>query len=140
MTTTPEITRSIRIDMGHRLLKHESKCKNCHGHSYMIELSCRGAAGLDEVGRVIDFGVIKEIFGKWLNEVFDHGFAIEVGDPIADFFEVHAQKHVVLDVPPTAENLARLWFDGAVKLLATAPVIVTRIRVYETPNCWADYP
>lgn len=136
---TCEITRVFGIDMGHRLVKHESKCRNVHGHRYTIEVSCRGLTKLDEVGRVIDFGAIKDIVGKWLDDVFDHGFVAEDGDPIIDFLRSHDQKTVVIDCPPTVENLVELWFNGAAELLANVGILVTRVKAYETPNCWAEY-
>ena len=50
-------------------------------------------------------------------------------------------KTVVLDRIPTAENLAAIIFE----ILAPhyhghygADLRLTRVRLYETPNCWAD--
>lgn len=136
--TTPEITRRFEIDMGHRLLKHESKCRNTHGHRYVIEVSCL-ADDLDEVGRVIDFGAVKSIVGQWLDDIFDHGFAAQVGDPIIPFLEANSQKYVVMEDPPTVENLVKVWYEGAAELLEPHNITVTKVRAYETPNCWADW-
>jgi 6-pyruvoyltetrahydropterin/6-carboxytetrahydropterin synthase len=139
MNATPEITRQFAIDCGHRLQKHESKCRNLHGHRYTIEVTCVGLSRLDEVGRVIDFGVIKQKVGDWLDGVFDHGFIVEEGDPLVAWLLENEQKHVVLDCPPSIENLCDLWFHGAAELMAEHGIIVTRVRGYETPFCWADY-
>ena len=54
-----EITRRLEFDAGHRVLGHEGKCKNLHGHRYSAEITVT-APDLDGLGRVIDFGVIKE--------------------------------------------------------------------------------
>ena len=59
------ITRRLEIDSGHRLMKHEGKCRNYHGHRYVFEATVEGP-GLDEVGRIVDFSVIKERLGGWL--------------------------------------------------------------------------
>jgi 6-pyruvoyltetrahydropterin/6-carboxytetrahydropterin synthase len=137
-TQTPEITRAFGIDVGHRLQKHESKCRNAHGHRYQIEVSCR-AEKLDAVGRVIDFGKVKEIVGDWLDASYDHGFVYEKGDPIGTWLEVNEQKRLEILVPPSIENLVKLWFLGAHALLAAHTIEVTRVKAYETPNCWAEY-
>lgn len=137
--STQEITRRFSIDMGHRLVNHEGKCKNIHGHRYEIEISCRGPVKLDAVGRVIDFGVIKQEVGAWLDEVFDHGFVAEKDDPVIPFLIETQQKHVVIDCPPSVENLVHLWFDGAAELLAGKGIVVTKVRAYETENCWSEY-
>lgn len=101
-------------------------------------MSC-AADGLDTVGRVIDFGAIKSLVGEWLDAVFDHGFVAELGDPIVGWLREHGQKFVVINAPPTVENLVELWFDGATSKLAEAGIVTTRLRAYETPNCFADY-
>ncbi len=130
-------TRRLEIDAGHRLLKHEGKCRHVHGHRYVFEITCT-ADELDDVGRVIDFGAIKAEVGSWLDEQWDHGFLAEHGDPIVDWLKANEMKHCVLDVPPTAENLARIVRDMAVTLLAPYSIGVYAVRCRETPNCWAD--
>jgi 6-pyruvoyltetrahydropterin/6-carboxytetrahydropterin synthase len=48
---------------------------------------------------------------------------------------------VVLDVVPTAENLAQVAFDtlkGAYRDRFGHALTLLRVRLYETPNCWAD--
>ncbi len=133
------VTRGFGIDMGHRLMKHEGKCSNVHGHRYSIEVTC-SAPALDEVGRVIDFGDIKELVGAWLDLMFDHGFVAQIGDPIIPAIEKVDSKLLTLEVPPTVENLTRLWFEGASDILAKRGITVTKVKAFETPNCWAEYP
>lgn len=138
---TPEITRRFTIDYGHRLLNHEGKCRSVHGHRGIIDVSCRGLEGLDPVGRVIDFGVIKDLVGGWLNDIFDHGMIVESGDPLEAWLREHDQKTVVIDVPPTIENLAGIWFEGANTLLAPLKnfLQVTKVHAFETENCSAIF-
>ena len=48
---------------------------------------------------------------------------------------------VLLDVVPTAENLARIAFrllDPAYRDSYGNHLRLERVRLYETPNCWAD--
>jgi hypothetical protein len=51
--------RRIPFAAGHRVFQHESKCRNLHGHNYVAVLHARADAGLDALGRVIDFSVLK---------------------------------------------------------------------------------
>ncbi len=131
-------TRKLEIDCGHRLLKHEGKCRNVHGHRYVFEVTV-GAHALDDVGRVIDFSLIKSVVGGWLDEHLDHGFIAEQGDPIIEWLEANDQKHLIFDVPPTIENLTMFVFRIAGTLLLPHGVEVKHVRGYETPNCWSDY-
>ena len=64
-------TRKLHFDAAHRVMQHESKCKYLHGHRYVVEATFE-AAQLDDLGRVVDFGVIKERLGQWLDAHWDH--------------------------------------------------------------------
>lgn len=131
------ITRRLEFDAGHRLIRHESKCRNVHGHRYRAEVTC-SAEALDEVGRVIDFGKVKEIVGTWIDDKWDHGFIYQEGDSIEEFLASAEMKCYMMPVPPTAENMSQELLEIAQNLLGEYGIRVERIRLYETPNCWAD--
>ncbi len=140
MSRPAQITRRLEFDAGHRLLRHESKCRNVHGHRYAVELTCEAEA-LDAVGRVIDFGVVKAVVGGWIDEHLDHGYIGEADDPILEAARKVGSKVHSVSFPPTAEHLARYLFDVASNLLGGSYKIrVVRVRLYETPNGWADFP
>jgi 6-pyruvoyltetrahydropterin/6-carboxytetrahydropterin synthase len=136
-----EITRRFELDAGHRLMKHEGQCRNVHGHRYAFEVTLRGA--LDEVGRVWDFGTMKGAIGDTLLRWLDHSFIAQKGDPIIEWLAENEMRVTIVDFPPTAENLA-----AAVRTMVTMMIYdddeksevmtCTRVRCYETPNCWAD--
>jgi 6-pyruvoyltetrahydropterin/6-carboxytetrahydropterin synthase len=131
------ITQEMAIDYGHRLEKHESKCKNVHGHRGTIQITVE-ADKLDEVGRVIDFGVVKAVVGEWLNETLDHGIVLQEYDPMVALLHGHT-KMFTMPKPPTAENLAELVFHQAKRLMRPHGVRVVKVRFWETPFCYADY-
>jgi 6-pyruvoyltetrahydropterin/6-carboxytetrahydropterin synthase len=138
------ITRKLEFDAAHRVMRHESKCLNLHGHRYVLEVTLEGE--LDPLGRVVDFGVVKSIFGTWLDKVVDHGVILNSGDGalLALCYE-SGWKHVILeDENPTAEVLADYFLGFARELLerdleddTPTGVTVTAVKLYETPNCWA---
>jgi 6-pyruvoyltetrahydropterin/6-carboxytetrahydropterin synthase len=134
---TAEITRKFEIDAGHRLIRHESKCAHVHGHRYVFEVTVR-AEQLDQVGRVIDFSVLKEKIGAWLDAEWDHAMLVEAGDPLIPWLVEHKQRHYILPVSPTAENIVR-YFAAILRRLLPRGIETVHIRLYETPNCWADY-
>lgn len=135
------ITRRLEFDAGHRLQNHESKCRNVHGHRYVVLITCR-APELDSVGRVIDFGKVKELIGSWIDENWDHGYIYEAGDLISEAIaklDYEALKTFEMVVPPTAENMSKFLFRVASDYLAAEGIEVTNVRLFETPNCFADY-
>lgn len=100
------------------------------------------ASGLDDKGFVVDFGVLKEIVGRWIDEALDHGFIGSAVDPLVDVVSAAGWKLYLIDGEPTAENIAADIFANGSRLLAEAcaGVRLAHVRVYETPNCWADFP
>lgn len=130
------ITRVLEIDAGHRLLRHEGKCRNYHGHRYVWHITC-GSNVLDNVGRVIDFSVVKELVGGWLDEHFDHGMILQQGDPMLPLLVETGCKHFVVEFSPTSENLAAYVKGIATDLLSPHGVEVISVTCFETPNCFS---
>lgn len=130
------ITRKLEGDIGHRLMGHEGKCRNVHGHRYVFEIEVT-APDLDRVGRIIDFSVIKAVLGGWIDEHWDHGFLFQMGDPIEAFLTEHGQRSYALDNPPTAENIAAHFLGIARDLMHEHEIKVVSVKLWETPNCFA---
>ncbi len=135
-------TRKLRFDAAHRVLGHEGQCANLHGHGYTVELTAQAESGLDTLGRVVDFAVLKEKVGSWVDQHWDHTAIIYAEDQglleLAQKTQA-TKKPFILPDNPTAENLARYLLETVcpVALKATG-VQVVRVRVHETPNCYAD--
>lgn len=142
-----QITRRLEFDAGHRIPDHKSQCRNLHGHRYVIEITLEGevadAAGESDNGMVMDFSDIKSIAKNLVVDAWDHAFLAYKGDTaVLDFLAtLPNHKTVILEHIPTAENLARIAFT----ILAPAYqasygryLQLKKIRLYETPNCWAD--
>ncbi len=141
MATT--CTRRLEWDAMHRIPRHESKCAAFHGHRYAAEITCE--AGLDDRGRVIDFGVVKERVGAWIDAHWDHTAILMEGDPdpavpaLAASNAAHGRPVFWMSRPPTAEVLAEELACIAQELLADTGVTVTVVRIWETPNGSAEW-
>jgi len=133
-------TRKIEFDSAHRLTNHEGKCRFLHGHRYVVEATFM-ANELDEIGQVIDFSVIKNVLGTWINKNLDHNTILciddkNLGDEIT---KITHQKIYYMEQNPTAENIAKhLLYDICPQLFANYPIKCIAIKVHETPNCCAE--
>ena len=141
------ITRRLEFDAGHRIPNHDSQCKHLHGHRYAIEITLSGdiitKKGVPEQGMVMDFSDVKRIAMERVVDAWDHAFLVYRGDQaVCDFLaSLPGHKTVKLDEVPTAENLARIAFGilaPAYKDTYGNHLRLERVRLYETPNCWAD--
>jgi 6-pyruvoyltetrahydropterin/6-carboxytetrahydropterin synthase len=141
-----KITRRFEFDAGHRVLNHKSKCRNLHGHRYVLEVTVEGTIieeeGHSSQGMVLDFGDLKEIIREGFIQYMDHAFIVWDEDySLLDFLRKEKQKHLCVGFVPTAENLALYAKKHLGELLGKATggrITVSRVRLYETPNNWAD--
>lgn len=134
------ITRRLEFDYGHRVLGHEGKCAYLHGHRASAEITIQ-APELDNVGRVIDFGMVKTLVGSWVDGVWDHALLLNHADPLVNILREAGETRIYLMTAggnPTAEVMAKELYTVAQGLLPASMTLV-KVRIYETPNCWADY-
>ena len=141
------ITRRLEFDAGHRIPNHNSQCRHLHGHRYAIEVTLSGpvvaTAGAADEGMVMDFSAVKAIAQQHVVEPWDHAFLAWKQDKTVVAFLVGMPGHktVLFDAPPTAEHLAQTAFamlDQAYRAEYGNSLHLERVRLYETPNCWAD--
>lgn len=141
------VSKTIEIDAGHRVPNHKSKCKNIHGHRYVIEAIVEDRVitkkGSSDEGMVIDFGDLKEVMMDVIDKDYDHGFIISEEDPFISTFESlrdeEEQKVIVVPFVPTAENLAEHWFKILEERLEKKGIELRGIEVKETPSSTAIY-
>lgn len=137
MTTA---VRRIQFCAGHRVWKHEHRCANLHGHNYVAFVHAE-AEHLDALGRVIDFSVLKEKIGGWIDVNWDHGFICHRDDVEAmqAMKAIPSQKVFAMEANPTAEHLADylLRVVGPAQLNGSG-VRLVRVVLWETENCYAE--
>jgi 6-pyruvoyltetrahydropterin/6-carboxytetrahydropterin synthase len=141
------ITRRLEFDAGHRIYTHATQSPYLHGHRYALEITVSGEVirteGAAEQGMVMDFSDVKHIAKAVLVDRWDHAFLVYQGDRVVMDFLASLPEHktVVLPVVPTAENLAAEAFrilDAAYRDTYGNQLRLQRVRLYETPNNWAD--
>jgi len=128
------VTREIHFCYGHRLLNYEGKCRHLHGHNGKAVIALEGES-LDSLGMVVDFSRIKQVVSDWIDRTFDHRMLLHKNDPVIPHLKQIGEPVVILDVNPTAENIAKLIFD----FTKSQGFPVVEVRLWETENCFATY-
>jgi 6-pyruvoyltetrahydropterin/6-carboxytetrahydropterin synthase len=128
------VTREIHFCYGHRLLDYDGKCRHLHGHNGTAVITLHGDR-LDRRGMLVDFSDLKRVVGGWIDSTLDHTMLLHKDDPVLPLLREKGERVHVLDVNPTAENIAKLIFDYA----AGQGFPVTEVRLWETPSCYATY-
>lgn len=141
------ITTRLEFDSGHRIPNHKSQCRNLHGHRYVLEITLSGdiimQENASENGMVMDFSDVKAIAKTSVVNIWDHAFLVYQHDTeVLNFLNsLPDHKTVVFPTVPTAENMALEAF----RILKSKyhdtygnHLKLEKVRLYETPNSWAD--
>src|SRR5262245_8242366 len=128
------VTREIHFCYGHRLLNYDGKCRHLHGHNGRAVITLE-APRLDGLGMVVDFSQIKRVVAAWIDEALDHKMILHKDDPVLPLLRQQGEPVYVVDVNPTAENIAKLIYDHA----AAQGLPVVEVSLWETENCFATY-
>ena len=141
------ISRKIEIDMGHRIPNHKSKCRNLHGHRYVIEVYVEGeenkVEGASDEGMVLDYGDLKQIMIEEIHNRYDHSCILYKKDEASIAFKIISDKFklktYLLDFIPTAELLAKHFWELIEDRLKDKGFKLHSVIIHETPNCKAIY-
>ena len=134
--TTPmfNVSREIDFCYGHRLLNYPGKCRHLHGHNGRAVIAFE-ASDLDSRGMVLDFSEIKNVISRWIDGHLDHRMILNRADPVVPVLQNMGEPLYLMDVNPTAENIAKRIYEIAVE--QGFPVV--EVRLWETPRCCAAY-
>jgi 6-pyruvoyltetrahydropterin/6-carboxytetrahydropterin synthase len=110
---------------GHALRGYKGKCENPHGHNYKVRITLEGL-DLDSIGLLCDFTQIKCV----LREI------------VAGVDHVYLNDKPPFDVTnPSAENLAKYFFEETTRQMSAAPhgARISRVTIWETDTTSATY-
>ena len=107
----------------HSLRDYPGDCARLHGHNWQVEVSVCSQV-LDDSGIAIDFREIKKQT-KLVVKRLDHQYLNEIKP-----FDV---------INPTAENIAKYFFDEIALLITNKDVKVKEVMIWETPRSAVTY-
>ena len=135
------IETQTSFDSAHFLAGYQGKCGNIHGHRWTVKVIAKGEA-LEENraqtrGMLMDFSQLKAALQE-MGNAMDHVLILERGtmaDDTLGCLKRDGFRMVEVDFRPTAENLARWFYDRLMEQGFSLQSVV----VYETPNNCAAY-
>jgi len=118
-----QVSVEQHFDAAHFLRGYQGKCEALHGHRFRVVVRVE-ASGIDEIGMAYDFTVLKRQLADVLSR-FDHSCLNDV--PPFD------------KVNPSSENIAATIYDELQPKLVDAPVTLTAVEVWESPQQGVAY-
>ncbi len=125
------VSRRFRFEAAHRLPHYEGKCKNLHGHGYVLEVEVAGEVlhpptPISDTGMIVDFGKLKALVQELVLDRLDH----------QDLNEVLGLNY---RTQPTAEETVRWIVERLQEPLFDQNLSLEMVRLYETPDNWATW-
>jgi 6-pyruvoyltetrahydropterin/6-carboxytetrahydropterin synthase len=118
-----EITVVKHFEAAHYLRGYQGKCEKVHGHRYEVGVKIQ-ASKLNEIGLAYDFTDLK----RYLQEILDRYDHACLND-IKPFDKIN----------PSAENIATTIYKELKKKLAAAPITLTAVEAWESPEQGVSY-
>jgi 6-pyruvoyltetrahydropterin/6-carboxytetrahydropterin synthase len=118
-----ELTVQRHFSAAHALREYEGACSRLHGHNYQVEVVV-ARHSLDELGMAMDFGELKRICDEVI-EGLDHRLLNDL--------EPFVQQNA------TSERIAEHIFHEIGTRLQKTSVVLSQVRVWETPTSAATY-
>ena len=111
------------FDAAHFLRGYHGKCEALHGHRFRAVVKVKSSR-LNDIGIACDFVDLKRYLGDILSR-FDHTCLNDV--PPFD------------KINPSSENIASTIYNELQRKLAGAPVSISHIEVWESPQAGIAY-
>ncbi|MFQ6122627.1 MAG: 6-carboxytetrahydropterin synthase QueD [Dehalococcoidales bacterium] len=118
-----QISVENHFDAAHFLRGYQGKCEALHGHRFRVVVKV-STSGLDEIGIAYDFMELKQHLNDILSR-FDHTCLNDV--PPFD------------RINPSSENIAATIYSELQRKLTGAPVSISGIEVWESPQTGVIY-
>jgi len=116
------VCKTFEFEAAHFLPFYKGACHNQHGHSYKLEVEVSGPimdSGSNK-GMVVDFKLLKKTVMDKIIERLDHKMLNTIYDN------------------PTAEIMV-CWIADVLNQAVPAPVVLTRVRLFETSSSFAEW-
>lgn len=138
------LTKEFQFEMAHALWNYDGKCKNIHGHTYILYVTIIGEPINDpqnyKNGMVMDFGDLKKIVKEQIFDTHDHFVAVNGNSPHA---EIKFEDYKIVNVQrknyqPTCENMVMEFVD-IIKKYLPKNVDLYSVKLHETQTSAAEW-
>ncbi len=136
------ITKEFRYEGAHALYNYDGKCRQIHGHSYILYVTVQGSPineeGNPKDGMVMDLGELKRIVHETVVDKFDHALVLRCNNPFASELGKEYSNIVLVDFQPTCENMLS-FFAQAIGDKLPDNVKLYSLKLHETASSFVEW-
>lgn len=136
------ITKEFRFEGAHALVGYDGRCRNLHGHSYIMYVTVKGeplnGTTSPKEGMIMDFKVLKSIVNENVIDVFDHALILRKDAALAQEIANEYDNVVIVDFQPSTENLI-CHFAETIKRNLPQGVELYSLKLHETAGSYVEW-
>lgn len=136
------ITKEFRFEGAHALPGYDGRCRNIHGHSYILYVTIKGeplcGTSSPKEGMVVDFKELKAIVNENIIDIFDHALILRKDAVAAQELAAGYGNVVLVDFQPSTENLI-CYFAQVLKGKLPQGVELFSLKMHETAGSFAEW-
>ncbi len=136
------ITKEFRFEGAHALVGYDGRCRNLHGHSYIMYVTVKGepenGTTSSKEGMVIDFKILKSIINENIIDIFDHALILRKDAALAEEIAKEYENVVIVDFQPSTENLI-CYFAETIRNSLPQGVELHSLKLHETASSYVEW-
>lgn len=136
------VTKIFRSEMAHALYGYAGKCKNIHGHSYVLHVTVQGSGTPDGYlpapGLIFDFKDLKKIVDDLILQKLDHQLVLSETYLKANPAFKASENLVEWTMEPSVENIL-LFIRGQLQLHFPKEIQLLKLKLFETADSYAEW-
>jgi 6-pyruvoyltetrahydropterin/6-carboxytetrahydropterin synthase len=137
-----QITKIFRFEMAHAIYGYAGKCKNIHGHSYVLHVTVAGNTEdnhfISAPGFIIDFKQLKKIINETVIHKLDHQLVLS-NKYVQSNELLKLQENIFLwEMEPSAENML-IYIKQNLESVFPPEIRLIKLKLFETADSYAEW-
>ena len=136
------VTKIFRFEMAHALYGYAGKCKNIHGHSYVLHVTVTSSVNqqgyLPAPGLIFDFKDLKKIVDDLILQKLEHQLVLSGTYLNANPAFNGAENILVWEMEPSVENIL-LFIRQQLQMHFPAEIQLLKLKLFETADSYAEW-
>lgn len=136
------VTKIFRFEMAHALFGYDGKCKNIHGHSYVLHVTVKSSDNkhgyLPAPGLIFDFKDLKKIVDDLILQKLDHQLVLSSTYIKANPAFKAAENLLEWEMEPSVENIL-LFIRQQIHQNLPKEIQLLKLKLFETADSYAEW-
>lgn len=137
-----QISKIFRFEMAHAIYGYAGKCKNVHGHSYILHVTITGSSDnnnyIPAPGFIYDFKQLKKIVNDTIINKLDHQLVLSNEYLQSNPELISAENIFAWEMEPTAENIL-IYIKQNLQLALPEEIKLAKLQLFETADSYAEW-